>query len=424
MILVVIDTLRADHLGFYGYARNTSPHLDHWAESAAVFENAHATSSWTLPSFGSLLTGVFPARHGAGQRRDPENPTGFNALARGRVTLPEVLRASGFTTAAIVNNPFLDPDFAINRGFDEYNHVVGWQGIRPAGEVVDWSLKWLDEHEDTAVFLMVHVMDPHMEYDAPGEFRGRFTAGVTTSPMHLPVRNLKGIRERAARLSKADRDFITAAYDEEIAFVDQELGRFLTGLNERGRLEKDLVLMTSDHGEELFDHEGFEHGHTMFQELLRVPFVIWGPGVPACRSDVRASLVDVLPTVLHALDLAAPVDCDGRSLWPIACRWQQGTEPSLFAEGVLYGVDHKALVRWPHKIIYNVSTGQVRLFDLSRDPGETSDLARERPELLDRMRNELDRLLNSYQQGKGDSEPAELDPGTLQKLRQLGYIDK
>ncbi len=438
VVLIVVDVLRADHLGTYGYrARPTSPSIDRWAEQGLVFERAWATSSWTLPSFGSILTGYLPSAHSAGIEVGEDAEADFEIVAaRNFVTLPEVvptmagiLASEGFATGAIVANPFLDPRFGLGRGFAYYDHAdTDNSELRSATEVVDLALEWVDANSSRPFFLMVHLFDPHLDYDAPVPFRGRF-AVAGNDGLELPVQGLWPIRNRIAEMGATERDFISAAYDEEIAYIDSEIGRFMDGLLHRGVLDRSLVALTADHGEELFEHDGFEHGHSMYDGVLRVPLILWGTQVVPGRESVPVSLIDLAPTILEAAGVAASADeaavaavggLPGRSLLDTARPvWPE--QRVVIAEGLLYGPETKAIVRWPYKAILEVDNGRAMLFDLEADPREQSDLAAQRPKVLSALLGELsDRLAEA--RALGVAPDADLDEALLQRLRALGYI--
>lgn len=452
VVLIVVDALRADHLGTYGYsARPTSPNIDFWAERGLVFERAWATSPWTLPSFGSILTGRLPSAHaagievvegaaaGGGEGSEVDLREGAEievVAARNFVILPEgvptvagILAAAGFATGALVANPFLDPRFGLGRGFAYYDHYdAGNSDVRPAGEVVDLALEWIDANSSRPFFLMVHLFDPHLDYDAPAPFRGRF-AGAGDEGLELPVQGLWPTRNRVADMSGAERDFITAAYDEEIAYVDAEVGRFLQALQDRGALASGLVALTADHGEELFEHDGFEHGHSMYDEVLRVPLILWGPRVAPGRESVPVSLIDLAPTILEAAGVASPAGTaaasshgglPGLSLLDTARAAWPGRR-TIVAERLLYGPEAKAIVRWPYKAILQIDSGKAMLFDLAADAGEHEDLAVQRPEELSALLGELADRLSAAEALSVVTEAA-IDEELLRRLRALGYI--
>jgi len=440
VVLIVVDTLRADHLGAYGYdERPTSPNIDRWAQKGLVFERAWATSSWTLPSFGSMLTGRLPTVHFAGIEVDADSgvPAGVVAarslatLNEDLPTLAEVLQQRGFATGALVSNPLLEPRFGLNRGFDDYDHFkTDNTNLRPAAEAVDMALEWIEGNRDRPFFLMVHFFEPHLDYGAPAPFRGRFTDAATG--FDLPVKGVWPMRNRIDEIGAVERDFIGAAYDEEIAYLDAEIGRFLDQLEERAVLDEALVVLTSDHGEEFFEHGGFEHGHAMFDEVLRVPMVLWGPQVESGREAMPVSLIDVMPTVLDAAGVTMVVGEDdesaavarialpglslldaARPTWPL--------RRSLIAERLHYGPETKAIVSWPYKAMLDIESGSAKLFDLATDPEERDDLAGVRPEILSELLTELsDRLTEA--QVFGVATGAEIDEELLRRLRALGYI--
>ncbi len=425
-LLVVVDTLRADHLGLYGYARRTSPALDAWAAGAAVFERAYSVSPWTLPAFGTLFTGRLPSHHMAGTF--PRQPNGaapgkkeFQRLSDAVPTLAQLLAGQGLATGAILCNAFLHPRFGLDRGFDTYDFIpCGPRDIRRADAAVDAALGWLGEHGERPFFLVLHLFDPHVVYEPPEGFRGLFARWLEERDDR--VSDLKEIRGRLRRGEPLDREFLAAAYDEEIAFVDQQLGRLFRSLDERGLGDRLLVVVTSDHGEEFFDHGGFEHGHTIYDELLRVPLLLGGPGVRRGRHGSPVGLADLFPTLLEGLGYAPPAGLAGTSLWPLlGGAGGPDAEPRLLvAERTLYGPERRAAVRWPLKLAQDVRRGQLTLHDLAVDPGERRDLAAERPDQAAALLAELEAALAG---GPGRSEAAELDDATVESLRALGYLD-
>jgi len=424
VVQIVVDTVRPDHLGVYGYERPTSPALDAWAGDAAVFENAFSTSSWTTPAVGSILTGQWPSRHGAGLRRNDEGVLEITLLKDSVQTLPEVLRERGYVTGAFVNNPSLQPTLGLGRGFDEYDYVQTTNAtIRDAAVTVDAALEWIGDNADRPLFAWIHIMEPHLNYDPALAVRGSFTAGYQ-GPLSLPIRVRLRDADTMAGLTDADRDFVVGSYDEEIAFVDRQLGRFLAGLEELFGRDGVLVMFTSDHGEELWDHGGFEHGHAMHQEVLRVPLIVDGPGVSGRRVDAPASLADLAPTVLDAIGAGVPAAMSGRSLWPAATGGPAPAPRAIIAEGVIYVDEIKAVVEWPMKGIFDSGRDRWQVFDLQRDPHERIDLAddaKRGPAALARFERAL-----SKQVGVDAPAAATASEGErmLDELGQLGYVDR
>ena len=422
VVLIVVDTLRADHLGVYGYDRPTSPNLDEWAEGGAVFEHAFSTSPWTLPSFGTMFTGQLPSRHLAGtfvRGADgrPPNRSQFGRLDPSLPTLAEAANAAGFTTAAVINNAFLGPRFGVDRGFDTYDFApASNKQLRRADVVVDRALDWLHGRGATPFFLVIHFFDPHMDYDPPEATRGHFSAALPQT--ELP-RVTEQIRATLRRGDVFDRDYLVALYDEEILFVDRQLGRLFESLDADGLSDNTVVMLTSDHGEELFDHDGFEHGHTIYNELLHVPLVMRGPGIQPARHDLPVSLLDLFPTVLGAFGQAVSDGAPGRSLWSVLDGGELPDRPA-YAERTLYGAEHQAIIDWPYKLIRR-GGDETRLFDLSADVGEHHDVAASHPEDANRLRGLLDATLAAAS-GPGAADEVDMDEETLKALRSLGYV--
>jgi len=436
VILIVIDTLRADHLGLYGYSRPTSPSLDQWSKQAAVFNEAFSTSPWTLPSFATMFTGQLPSRHLAGMvvSAGAEHSLPARAITHkmirktytgvdpGLPTLAEVLRDHGYATGAVINNAFLGRAFGMARGFQSYDFSpLNYKWLRRANVVVGRALSYVDAHATEPFFLVVHFMDPHMSYDPPASVQGRFTRAFK-SRFSLPVGKLAQIRALAPRLPQVDRDFITAAYDEELAFVDAQIGRFFRELDKRGLGRKVLVFVTADHGEELFDHGGFEHGHTMYDELLRVPLLVRGPGVRPGRRQTAVSLVDLMPTILEAAGVPVPADLFGVSLWPALTRAAPIPPRRLFAECTLYGDPRGAMIRWPLKLVVDRATGQQQLFDLATDPGEHTDEAMEEAAEVEIMRQRMRVTVTAARRDADAPVAASISDATREELRALGYL--
>ncbi|HEX5065348.1 MAG TPA: sulfatase [Myxococcota bacterium] len=426
VVCIVVDTLRADRLGAYGYAEHaTSPQLDAWLERARLYEAAFASSPWTLPSVGSIVSGLWPSHHGAGRWARTGKERRLTLLAPEHVTLAERFRDAGFATAAIISNHFMRPDSGIEQGFGLYDFApVTNESGRRADEVVRRSLEWIDAQGEKPYFLLIHIFDPHMNYDAPPPFRGRFSASIDTK-LELPVADGRKLRREKASLSDADRGFIGAAYDEEIAFVDAQLGAFLDELERRAALAHTLVALTADHGEELFEHGSFEHGHALWNELIHVPLAFWGPGVQAGREATPVSLVDLAPTLLDAAGLPPLVPADGVSLWPNIVRGAALPTRPLYAEGLLTGPAQKAVIAWPEKLLWNARTGTWKRFDLASDPGEHHGAALDgatADQALQRAGVTLPKEAPADARDGTDA-AAPIDAETRESLEKLGYLE-
>lgn len=431
LVLIVIDTLRADHLESYGYARATSPHLAAWAASGRVYERALATSPWTLPSVASILTGHLPSRHRAGEvplvdGRKPglvSDPSELAPLAADVTTLAESLQGAGYSTGAVVTNTFLGESYGLHRGFDHYDYAPAFaRRSRSARQAVDAALAWVDAQAGRPFFLMVHLFDPHLGYDAPPPFRGRFTREFEGGRYSAPFLGEKGLGLGLVPLEERDRDFVRAAYDEEVAWVDSQVERLRAGLADRGLLDGSLVVLTSDHGEEFFEHGGFEHGQSMFLEVLHVPLIFWGPGVVAGRESAWVSVADVTPTVREAFALPSP-NSEGRSLWGNLTRGAALENIPVYAESNLYGPRQRTVVHWPDKLTRILELDLTLLFDLSQDPGEQQSVSDRMPERAGRLAARLEEALDEARADSTSAGGVVLDADAEASLRSLGYVE-
>lgn len=311
VIFISVDTLRSDHMSVYGYHRDTTPRLKAFFEDGTVFENAYATTSFTPPSVYSFLTGLLPQHHGV--RRFTEHPKPeLNSL-------PRTLAAAGYQTSAVVSNVVLTGDnCGLDAHFDVYNDFVDpdpaayrGQYQRKASETTDAALTWLHTERDPSrpLFLWLHFIDPHGPYEPPQPKPREFS--------HDGVCVVDAARVPSYQLYPGPVDALEYVdlYDEEIAYTDAEIGRFLEGLEEALNIENTAFVFTSDHGETMMEHEKwFTHDYHVYEELVRVPLMFKGPAFAAKRESARVSIVDIVPTLLDALDIESPGDLDGYSL--------------------------------------------------------------------------------------------------------------
>jgi arylsulfatase A-like enzyme len=336
-------------------------------------------------------------------------------------TLAERLSDSGLTTLGVVQTPYLDPVYGFDRGFDTYNSARSGRRRRAAG-AVRVALKLVDTHLDEPFFLFLHLIDPHLKYDPPKSAAGRFTNDIDAG-LKLPVGNTIELRRAYPGYSPVKKEFVEAAYDEEILFVDQQIARFLEGLKSRGLEDSTLVVLTADHGEEFFEHSGFEHGHSMYEEVLRVPFMVWGPGVTPGRESLPVSIADAAPTILEALDLEIPDAGFGRSLWPVIAENQAGHKDRLIvAAGTFSGAEQRMAMRWPYKLVQQPEAGKLALFNLADDPEEKNDLIESHGEIARELARELDLRMHSIENGP-PRKGVELDAEMIEDLRELGYVE-
>ncbi len=418
VILISIDTLRQDRVGAYGYGRPTTPHLDALAARGVLFENATAPSSWTVPSHVSLFTGLYPHSHGAtGQ---------VQSMSRSAVPLASWLGSFGYDTGGVVNASLLDRSRGFARGFDHFE-LVHRPLPEPAAPLVDaQALAWLDQPHDQPFFLFVHHYDVHSDYAPKDQYRKMFVRpydGIATGATD----QLKAARLGRLELGPADAQHLSDLYDAEIRQIDDELGRFFDELERRGYLEGTIVILTADHGEEFLEHGRFLHGWSLYDELVQVPLLISGPGIPrGVRVAEPVSLVDIFPTVTGLLGLAAPPVLEGIDL---SRGWRERAplpaDRPLFFEtdwwlGRAEGEWKRAVQRGSWKLHYAHPKEQWELYDLARDPGEHEDLAAREPERVSELRTLLAPRLGSTATSTPRVEPSEEE---MEQLRALGYVE-
>ena len=362
VFLIFVDTLRPDHLGMYGYQRDTSPALDAFGKQSVLFEQARSVAPWTLPTARSVLTGKHPEFYSEAQ------------------TLQGRLREQGWATAMVAGNVYLSAAFDLNR--DWGRHVV--VNHPDADEQVERAQRWLADHDGRDSLLLLHFMDVHLPYQEPRRYRRLFADRARGG---LGEKFHRGDVVRAKPLGEEGRQYVRDRYDNNIRFVDDELGRFL----QESVGEDDIVVFFSDHGEEFWEHRGFEHGHTLYDEVLKVPLVIKAPGWEAARVSQPASLLDVVPTVLELLSL--PYDgLHGESLVAVATG-EEGAQQHLAARKQGFGHPLYGHERWGVLVDnrkFSTHQGRDELYNLAKDAVEERNLMKKpKPRLAARYHADM-----------------------------------
>lgn len=361
VVLVIVDALRADHLTCYGYHRNTSPAIDSLADAGVRYTNVCSQSSWTLPSVTTIMTGLNVREHAAGRRGEA-----VYSMNHDLPILPLVLNRAGYNCAGIFNVYLLSEQFGFNRGFDSFS--CEWLGHGNAGSSVDQAMEWISETDSSEpFFLVIHLFDPHDPYDPPPPYDEYYTpggsGGITWWPF-LP----SGAPDNPCEY----REHLMGLYDGEIAWTDSQLSRLFAFFRESGLAENTVVILTADHGEEFFEHNGFGHGKTMFREVLHVPLIIAGAGIPRDSVDksLRA-LVDVFPTILDIASVDYPETISGLSLFapPAISR----AVPSSNVNSGLVPIV-AAITTADRKLIWNAETGSAIMFSMTEDSLERNPL--------------------------------------------------
>ncbi len=413
IVLYIVDTVRADRLGVYGYGKPTSPRLDAFAAGAVLFENAYAQSSWTRPAVASLFTGLLPPAHRTVGRRSvlPEDAT----------TLAEILAVNGYEGMGLVRNPNVGRAFGFAQGFSRFRS----EDRERDETMLDRVRLWLDERQgaEGPFFLFLHAIDPHGPYDPAPEFEEMFEAGG--APAHYrTVRYLLGLNRGEVEPEPETADALSRLYDAEVAQNDRAFGELLDELEARGLVEDTAVIYLSDHGEEFAEHGRWEHGLSLYEEVLRVPLVMRLPGVPPRRVEEPAQHVDVLPTLLAYLGVEAP-PTDGRDL--LAARRRGDAPLDVYTHLDVDGHRAASVIRGPYKLVLPQSPSQgtaPMLFDLDADPGELTDLAADRPDIVERMLGLLaERNLAGEIVSAEEIEDDQIDEDVRRRLRALGYVD-
>jgi len=444
VILLLLDTLRWDALSCYGHSQRLTPHLDRFCSEAIQFEMARAQASWTKPSIATLLTSTYPRQHGARGRAD--------RIRSASPSLASVFRRAGYRTGAVVANGNLSPAFGFARGFDHYHYLrpdfalgargkalglgayriasVAWQRLarnrrdhryfkRDATEVNRAVLDWvsgLTGEERRRFFIFVNYIDPHDPY-----FRHPYDGhGLGAVDGKSP--------------SPETRDEMVSLYHGEVAFLDHHLGRLFARLRQAGLYQRSLILITSDHGEEFLDHGGWWHGLTLYEEQLRVPLLVRLPrGVGGgTRAGAETGLVDVAPGLLEMAGLgnAVPGAMRGRGLARSLAAGDPATGAaprSFHADELLDGNRLSSITEGRWKYV-RANRGNPRgvpvesLYDLETDPGERTNLAGTRPDLVEALSERLDRLQAGGGGTAAAAPGAEMDEETAEHLRALGYL--
>jgi arylsulfatase A-like enzyme len=448
IVFILIDTLRADHLKIHGYSRETAPRLTELAQQGTAFTRMYAQSSSTRPSVATLFSSLYPSTHQVHYERDfmPESLT----------LMAEVLRAGGYRTFAASANANVSPTFGYAQGFDEFRvwktespfrltllgrtaedavgaHRLGTllrerTDIVPvASAITDMTLDWVARHASERMFLYVQYIDPHDPYRPPTPFDQTFdytkqpqrrAGGVDPLSLLAPNRNAEDVGRTLDQ------------YDGEILYTDGEMGRLLDRLKALGVLENAIVIVTSDHGEEFYEHGKNSHGRSTYEEVLNVPFVVRWPGkVPAGRTyEATAGLIDVMPTLLELVGLEAPAGIQGVSLAAGLTGSAAPTPRRIFAQ-VSQDTFAMEMVRDGNEKLVRHTRGPLagrhELYDLERDPLERADQAARTTARVAALGQYLD-ALHAVSVHAAARVPAarlkKLDPSTEKALRSLGYI--
>jgi arylsulfatase A-like enzyme/Flp pilus assembly protein TadD len=393
VVFITIDTLRADHLGCYGYKQIRTPNIDALASESARFERAYTPVPVTLPAHTVIFTGTYPVFSGmhdfSGNKLNPKQPT-----------LASVLKGQGYITGAVIGSAVLDSRFGLNQGFDFYYDHFDFNRLqesnleemeRPGNVVADVALDWLGKNRQNKFFLWMHLYDPHYPYRPPPPYSEQYK----------------------------DR-----LYDGEIAFADVQVGRLISFLKANNIYRNTLIIVTGDHGESLGEHGEKTHGFFIYNATLHVPVIIHLPGSTSTKTVFElVSLADLMPTVLQALKVDIPTQVQGHGLLPLMVPTKAGETRNLYAETFLPRLhfnwsELRAVETEKYQFI---DAPKPELYDLSKDPGETQNLYADKKAVAEELRNRLTTLISHYGAGQELAEKTGLDPALMERLKSLGY---
>lgn len=436
VILISIDTLRADHLGCYGYERNTSPRIDQLASEATLFMNSFSTSPWTLPSHVSIMTSLYGIHHQvyySGEKMAPSV-----------LTLADLLRKNNFFTCAFTGGGFVSAQYGFSKGFDAYYEGRGGVFHMNSAELIyDSFSNWIDNNRGKRFFLFLHTYQPHNPYVCPHPHNTLFL-DEDAPWKHVNFLGYLGGKPGIYKtLPESERKNAIGLYDGEISYLDENLiGPLVTKLKETGLYEKTMIIFTSDHGEEFFDHKAWDHGHSLYNESIKVPLIIKFPDNKFSNVKIShaLSLVDIMPTILEEMKIECPdITLDGKSLLPMLKGREKEHRTFLADIGANVLDSHIpqkiSMNKGRYKLILNKEfserdlkffitpppeTAQIELFDLLNDLKEENNIAEKNPGLTNTILQKINEL---YSQAiKTKSEKTKIDEKLKEQLKALGYI--
>jgi arylsulfatase A-like enzyme len=454
VVFILIDTLRADHLGAYGYARPTSPVLDAFAAESVLFESAFSQSSWTKPATASLLTSRYPSQHQCFLEKQQ--------LPASETTLPQYLQRAGYTTAMLSGNPWVTPDYGFDRGTDHFfsayderfaRVTLYMMALKRLSKLVDAkarpynrlkllvqgemsseerdqvltkeAFRWLDANTQEPFFLYLHYMSPHHPYEGVPPY-DKFVPDPSLEPVtYYPTKSYYFF-EQGEELPDAQREDMVARYDGDILHIDGLIGELLGKLRELKLEDETLVVVTSDHGEEFFDHRNWGHGQSIYNELIHVPLIIRFPKrfTAGRRVSEPVQTIDVLPTLLELAGAPLPSGIAGKTLLPVL-RGEDATPREAYSELLYRYGDSRSLVRGGQKLMRTKKGEELReeVFDLGADPRE------QRAAAVDgnggaALQSRLTEVQSWAEQNKtGETADAAISDEQKDRLKALGYMN-
>lgn len=448
IVFVLVDAMRADRLSCYGNPRQTSPNIDALAKRSTLFLNAITPAPWTLPTMATIWTSLNPAVHGATRMSDlfQHDIRPVAKLDESRVTLAEVLNDNGFATAAFVDGSYCRKAFGMAQGFDVFVDAE-LPGIRLNLEAM---FDWLDREKPQRFFTYLHTVEVHSPYSPAklrppktetrdlvwqqmdsvlAEERARYEEFTVDPAYEGKIHGYWTVAKKKRRglepLSQPDQEQLFALYDRGVAYTDYWIGKLVEGLEKRGLFDRTVVVLTADHGDELMDHGGVEHGETFYEEMVRVPLLVRAPGLAEGRSiETQVGLVDLMPSLLDLVGVPHDLHMQGRSFAPLLRGEDLAEVPAFSGASIMPGEGSVRTREWK----YIKMRGGEELYDLRADPREMTNLCPTRADVCAELAGQF-RTWNEQnaavakQLALPAAPKAEVDEETKERLRNLGYED-
>jgi len=431
IVLILIDCLRADHIGSSGYKHDTTPYLDRLSKNSVVFKETFSSSPWTKPSVASLFTSLHPNVHTAISSQQ--------TLPLPLTTLAEVLKKNGYATYFFNGgNEFCGDEFNFNQGFDTYMGRKACDSKYSAEELTEIVLDQLPLNEKNKFFAYIHYMDLHLPYHqnryntlfAPPE-SGRFPPN---QPQKISGDNIRELTY-SDKLAPEDKASIVSLYDGQIRYVDENIERIISAFRKKKLFQNTIFIVTSDHGEEFWDHAGFEHGQSLYNELLRIPFIISIPGVAPTEIKTRVRLIDIFPTLMDILGISPDnLNLQGCTLMPLVKGDLESDSP-VFSGATLYHRERFSLIKNNLKIIYNTDDRKDKwdhdpreraeawfeVYDLEENPLEKPDSQIQDPKIISALKEDLEMFISLPPFAKANK--ITINRELSNQLRSLGYLN-
>lgn len=415
IILIILDCLRADHLGCYGYTRNTSPNIDDLAENGLIFSNAFSQGGYTLASIPSIFTSKFPLSHGVFINQHGDK------LGANETTLAEILKNNGYVTVGFTGGGYTSHIYGFSQGFDIYKET-DWGNIK---EVSQLASDWLEKKQKKPFFLFLHCYTIHDPFDPPKPFNEMYDTHYNGyfKGISLDYILFKKINSGALKFDEQDTEYIISQYDGNIRYCDEHLGRLFKKIEALKLASNTIVILTSDHGEDLMDHGTISHGD-IYDVDIHVPLIIRYPYLFPKNKKIGSIVrsIDIMPTILDILALPLGPSMEGKSLFPLMSGKKDKHERMVFSFGNNPKLKMRIALRTKNwKLIYSYETGQDELYNLEKDPKELNNLASVNKQQLATLQKKLNNYIKRLRLPiKKDG--AVLDEKTRQQLKSLGYV--